>query len=320
MRSASSVNGSTRKVGVLPPSPTSCATGCSAVSGTGASRSRSCTTRSVRSRCRIRCCRSSSPTSRTSSPQHLMIRTRCRSRRWRARRLGRGRARASRTRLGGIRRRRPAHLRARNQHDAAVGGVVLVLPALSRSDQRGAVGRPGRRAVRGRKGPGNGLPKSGSSTSTLAVSNMRCSICSTPASGTKCSTTSVTSRLVEPFQRLVNQGYILAAAFTDEPAACTSRPRTWSSATAGASTMMRPFPASSARWARASRTSVTPDDIFDEYGADTLRLYEMSIGPLDASRPWNTSDIVGVHRFFQRLWRNVDRREYGRGPCLRSSA
>ena len=40
-------------------------------------------------------------------------------------------------------------------------------------------------------------------------------------------------------------------------------------------------------------------------GADTLRLYEMAMGPLDASRPWSTRDIVGVHRFLQRLWRNV---------------
>jgi leucyl-tRNA synthetase len=62
---------------------------------------------------------------------------------------------------------------------------------------------------------------------------------------------------------------------------------------------------------KSIRNAVTPDDIFDEYGADTLRLYEMSTGPLDASRPWNTSDIVGVHRFLQRLWRNVIDEETG---------
>ena len=50
---------------------------------------------------------------------------------------------------------------------------------------------------------------------------------------------------------------------------------------------------------------VTPDDIFRDYGADSLRLYEMAMGPLDASRPWSTRDIVGVFRFLQRLWRNV---------------
>jgi leucyl-tRNA synthetase len=41
------------------------------------------------------------------------------------------------------------------------------------------------------------------------------------------------------------------------------------------------------------------------YGADTLRLYEMSMGPLDVSRPWATKDVVGAQRFLQRLWRNV---------------
>ena len=56
---------------------------------------------------------------------------------------------------------------------------------------------------------------------------------------------------------------------------------------------------------KSLKNAVTPDDIFDEYGADTLRLYEMFTGPLDASRPWNTADIIGVHRFLQRLWRNV---------------
>jgi leucyl-tRNA synthetase len=56
---------------------------------------------------------------------------------------------------------------------------------------------------------------------------------------------------------------------------------------------------------KSLKNMVTPDDIFRDYGADTLRLYEMAMGPLDASRPWSTRDIVGVHRFLQRLWRNV---------------
>ena len=43
----------------------------------------------------------------------------------------------------------------------------------------------------------------------------------------------------------------------------------------------------------------------DDYGADTLRVYEMSMGPLEASRPWATKDVVGGHRFLQRVWRLV---------------
>jgi leucyl-tRNA synthetase len=53
------------------------------------------------------------------------------------------------------------------------------------------------------------------------------------------------------------------------------------------------------------KNSVTPDDMFNEYGADTLRLYEMSMGPLDVSRPWETRAVVGSFRFLQRIWRNL---------------
>lgn len=48
---------------------------------------------------------------------------------------------------------------------------------------------------------------------------------------------------------------------------------------------------------------VTPDDIIEEYGADTLRLYEMFLGPLEQSKPWSTQGIEGVHRFLKKLWR-----------------
>ena len=62
---------------------------------------------------------------------------------------------------------------------------------------------------------------------------------------------------------------------------------------------------------KSLKNVVAPDDIYRDYGADTLRLYEMFMGPLDASRPWSTADIVGVHRFLQRLWRNVVDEETG---------
>ena len=48
---------------------------------------------------------------------------------------------------------------------------------------------------------------------------------------------------------------------------------------------------------------VNPDDICDTYGADTLRLYEMFLGPLEQSKPWDTKGIDGVHRFLKRFWR-----------------
>jgi leucyl-tRNA synthetase len=48
---------------------------------------------------------------------------------------------------------------------------------------------------------------------------------------------------------------------------------------------------------------VTPDSIIDQYGADTLRLYEMFLGPLEQSKPWSTQGIEGVHRFLKKLWK-----------------
>jgi len=56
---------------------------------------------------------------------------------------------------------------------------------------------------------------------------------------------------------------------------------------------------------KSLKNSVSPDEMCARYGADTLRLYEMAMGPLDTDRPWRTNDIVGVHRFLQRLWRAI---------------
>ena len=58
-----------------------------------------------------------------------------------------------------------------------------------------------------------------------------------------------------------------------------------------------------AKMSKSLRNVVNPDDVIADYGADTFRLYEMYMGPLEASKPWNTRDIVGVHRFLQRAWR-----------------
>jgi len=58
-----------------------------------------------------------------------------------------------------------------------------------------------------------------------------------------------------------------------------------------------------AKMSKSLRNVVNPDTVIEEFGADTLRLYEMYMGPLESSAPWNTHDIVGVHRFLQRVWR-----------------
>src|SRR5690606_27046553 len=48
---------------------------------------------------------------------------------------------------------------------------------------------------------------------------------------------------------------------------------------------------------------VNPDDIIEQYGADTLRLYEMFLGPLEQAKPWNTNGIEGVYKFLRKVWR-----------------
>jgi leucyl-tRNA synthetase len=57
------------------------------------------------------------------------------------------------------------------------------------------------------------------------------------------------------------------------------------------------------KMSKSKHNVVTPDNIVEDYGADTLRLYEMFLGPLEQSKPWSTQGIEGVHRFLKKLWR-----------------
>jgi len=59
------------------------------------------------------------------------------------------------------------------------------------------------------------------------------------------------------------------------------------------------------KMSKSLKNVVNPDEVIAQYGADTFRLYEMFMGPLEASKPWNTRDVPGVHRFCQRVWRIV---------------
>lgn len=108
----------------------------------------------------------------------------------------------------------------------------------------------------------------------------------------------------EPFQRLFNQGYIQAAAYTDDRGvyveATEVQERDGSFFHKG-----KPVTREYGKMGKSLKNAVTPDDICAEYGCDTLRLYEMSMGPLEASKPWNTRDIVGSYRFLQKVWRNL---------------
>lgn len=114
----------------------------------------------------------------------------------------------------------------------------------------------------------------------------------------------VTSR--EPFRRLVNQGYIQAYAYTDArgsyvPAAEVIE-RDGGFVYPGPDGEVEVFQ-EFGKIGKSLKNSISPDEICDDYGADTLRVYEMSMGPLEASRPWATKDVVGAYRFLQRVWR-----------------
>jgi leucyl-tRNA synthetase len=115
----------------------------------------------------------------------------------------------------------------------------------------------------------------------------------------------------EPFHRLFNQGMVQAPAFTDERGVYVDALAVEGDEHTGFTFEGRPVSREFGKMGKSLKNSVSPDDIYAEYGADTLRLYEMAMGPLDAERPWNARDIVGVYRFLQRVWRNLVGEESG---------
>jgi leucyl-tRNA synthetase len=59
---------------------------------------------------------------------------------------------------------------------------------------------------------------------------------------------------------------------------------------------------------KSLKNVINPDEIIRDYGADSMRLYEMFMGPLQVSKPWSTSGLAGVHRFLDRIWRLSERK------------
>ncbi|MBF6176217.1 leucine--tRNA ligase [Nocardia blacklockiae] len=119
----------------------------------------------------------------------------------------------------------------------------------------------------------------------------------------------------EPYRRLFNQGYIQAYAYTDKrgayvPAADVVERQGRFYLTDDAGVEQEVFQ-EYGKIGKSLKNAVSPDEMYDLYGADTFRFYEMSMGPLDTSRPWATKDVVGAHRFLQRVWRLVVDEESG---------
>jgi leucyl-tRNA synthetase len=120
----------------------------------------------------------------------------------------------------------------------------------------------------------------------------------------------------EPFGRLINQGYIQAYAYRDERGVIVdsekvvdqdNRPAADVQGESGKEYFHESAPVTQeyGKMGKSLKNAVSPDEIAAEFGCDTFRLYEMYLGPLEASKPWSTRDIIGVHRFLNRVWRNL---------------
>jgi leucyl-tRNA synthetase len=115
----------------------------------------------------------------------------------------------------------------------------------------------------------------------------------------------------EPFARLVNQGMITADAFTDDRGSYVPAAEVTRAADGSASYNSRPVTRRSGKMGKSLKNGISPDEMYRRYGADTLRLYEMAMGPIESDKPWQTDDVVGVHRFLQRLWRTMVNEQTG---------
>lgn len=118
-------------------------------------------------------------------------------------------------------------------------------------------------------------------------------------------------RSSEPFRTYFAQGYIQAPAYRDardqpvEAKEVVEGPDgtfTWNG---------EPVTREFGKIGKSLKNMVSPDEMYEMYGADTFRLYEMGLGPLEQSKPWDTRAVVGSQRFLQRLWRNVVDEETG---------
>ena len=109
----------------------------------------------------------------------------------------------------------------------------------------------------------------------------------------------------EPFHTLFNQGYVQAYAFKDARGQYVPADEVEGDEDTGFTWRGEAVTREYGKMGKSLKNIVTPDDMYEAYGADVFRVYEMSMGPLDLSRPWETRAVVGSQRFLQRLWRNA---------------
>ena len=107
----------------------------------------------------------------------------------------------------------------------------------------------------------------------------------------------------EPFQRLINQGLITSFAFqrknkTLVPTDEVSEKDGKFVETATGEEVEQII----AKMSKSLKNVINPDDMINQYGADSVRMYEMFMGPLTMSKPWNTQGIIGINRFLEKVW------------------
>ncbi len=114
----------------------------------------------------------------------------------------------------------------------------------------------------------------------------------------------------EPFQKLFNQGMILGTSYRDHRGALVATDKVekrdggFYHMETGEEIEQAP-----AKMSKSLKNVVNPDDVVEHYGADTLRVYEMFMGPLDASIPWSEEGLEGARKFLDRVVRMIDNSE-----------
>ncbi|HKQ48373.1 MAG TPA: leucine--tRNA ligase [Phycisphaerae bacterium] len=123
---------------------------------------------------------------------------------------------------------------------------------------------------------------------------------------------------VEPFGRLFNQGMIRAFAYRDARGTYRGYDEIEfrEDGTAVLKDSGEKLAAAVEKMSKSLKNVINPEEVVNEYGADTLRLYEMFMGPLEASKPWNPRDVPGVYRFLQRAWRMLVNEETGEASAF----
>jgi leucyl-tRNA synthetase len=112
-------------------------------------------------------------------------------------------------------------------------------------------------------------------------------------------------RSPEPFRRLFHQGLVTSFAYerADKSQVAVDLVDEVSDGRYVETSTGQEVSRVNAKMSKSLKNVVNPDDVIAELGADTFRIYEMYLGPLEQSKPWNPRDISGLHRFLQRAWR-----------------